>query len=94
MNEVIAYDPDSSIARITRGFLLLDMDRPQEAAQDFLNVVGVLPHRPTAYIGLGHTAVKLGKTRLAIEMYQKALSLDEGNLVAKGMLEQLEAPNK
>lgn len=89
-NEILAYDPHSSIARITRGIIYLDMNSPLEAAQDFLDVTKVLPHRPTAYVGLGHAAVKMGKTHLAIEMYQKALSLDENNVAAQEMLEKLQ----
>jgi O-antigen ligase len=94
MNEVLAYDPYSSLARITRGALLLEMNQPAEAADDFLNVVTVLPHRPTAYVGLGHAAVNMGKTQLATEMYQKALSLDANNQAALDMLEKLGDINK
>ena len=89
MNAILAYDPNNSLARLTRGVLFLDMQRPQDAANDFLNVTVILPHRPTAYIGLGHTAVSIGKISLAKNMYQQALAVDKDNPLAKVMLDKL-----
>lgn len=94
LNEIIAYDPNSSIARITRGTLYLNRNQSSLAADDFLNVVTILPHRPTAYVGLGHSAVQTGNVDLAIQMYQKALSLDNKNQTAREMLEKLDQVQK
>lgn len=91
MNEVLAYDPNNSLARIARGTLFLEMKRPRDAATDFLNVTVILPHRPTAYIGLGHAATTMGKIPLARDMYQKALAVDKDNAVAREMLEKLKS---
>lgn len=91
MNAILAYDPNNSLARITRGTLFLKMNRPRDAANDFLNVTEILPHRPTAYIGLGHAAVTMGKIPLARDMYHKALAVDKDNAVAREMLEKLKS---
>lgn len=90
INPVIDYDPNNTLARIVRGKHYLESQQSKLAADDFLVVISILPHRAIGYIGLGNAATQEGKYTLAEKLYRKALELEPQNETALLMLSRLE----
>ena len=57
------------------GNLLLDLNRPAEAAHYFQKTLQRTPNRPKAIFGLARAAQALGDNAMARERYQEFLSI-------------------
>ena len=90
MNQVINYDPNNTLARIVRGKHHLETQQPKLAADDFLVVIAILPHKAIGYLGLGNAATQEGKYTFARNLYRKALEIEPNNETALVMLSRLE----
>ena len=90
VEKVLSYEPANPRARLTRAILYLDKKELKLAREDFYYLTLILPHRPSAYIGLGDIAVMSRNYHLARKYYEKASSLDPGNKYPHSMLEQLD----
>jgi len=88
MNKVLNYDSSHTRARQTRGILNLENKEYKKARIDFEYLIGVLPHRPTAYLGLADIATLKKDYKIARKYYEKAKNLEPTNQKALFMLKQ------
>ena len=88
MNKVLNYDSSHTRARQTRGILNLENKEYKKARIDFEYLIRVLPHRPTAYLGLGDIATLKKDYTIARKYYEKAKNLEPTNQKANFMLKQ------
>lgn len=88
MNRVLNYDSTHVRARLTRATLLLNSKQFEEAQTDFNYLTYILPHRPTAYLGLGDIASLKKDYKNARKYYEKAKMLEPTNQKASFMLKQ------
>jgi O-antigen ligase len=73
MNRILESDPSITRARLTRAILLNDINRPDLAIPELMEVTKILPHRPTAYAALGDATRLQGDLKKAKFYYQAAL---------------------
>ncbi|MXV95038.1 MAG: hypothetical protein F4Y07_07290 [Gemmatimonadetes bacterium] len=67
------------------GELLLDLDRPEEAAEMFETSLQRMAGRPRSLLGLARANAALGNTMVALENYQKVAALWEGRSGIAGL---------
>ena len=67
------------------GELLLDLDRPEEAAEMFETSLQRMVGRPRSLLGLARANAALGNTMVALENYQKVAALWEGRSGIAGL---------
>ena len=94
MNRVLALDPVNSGARLTRGDLYNQANKPHFAMADFEKIVDALPHRPYAYAGLGDAARLQGDRPKARHYYLAALKRKPNYDYAKKQLLLLELSSR
>ena len=95
MNRVLALDPSNLRALLTRGDLFNQANKPELAVADFEKIAVALPHRPSAYAGLGDSARLEGDIPKARHYYLAALQRNSDFEYVKrrlGMLEPSLAP--
>lgn len=92
MNRVITLDPTNMRARLTRGDLYNQANKPHLAIPDFEKITLALPHRPYAYAGLGDSARLQGDKQKARHYYLAALKRKPDYEYAKRQLMALESP--
>lgn len=90
MNRVVAADPSSMRARLTRAFLYNEAGRPELAIPEFEHIATILPHRPSAYAGLGEAAELQNETNKAIHYYLAALKRKPDYKYAQNQLIKIE----
>ena len=90
MNRVLTLDPTNLRARLTRGDLYNQVNKPNLAVSDFEKITIALPHRPYAYAGLGDSARLQGDRLKARHYYLAALKRKPDFEYAKKQLETLE----
>ena len=90
MNRVLAADPSNLRARLTRAFLYNEAGRPELAIPEFEHIATILPHRPSAYAGLGEAAELQNETNKAIHYYQAALKRKPDYKYAQNQLIKIE----
>jgi O-antigen ligase len=93
MNRVLTLDPTNLRARLTRGDLYNQANKPNLAVPDFEKITLALPHRPYAYAGLGDSARSQGDRLKARHYYLAALKRKPDFEYAKRQLETLEFPS-
>lgn len=71
------------------GYLMLDMNRPREAAKVLQLNTEFFPSSANAWDSLGEAYMLAGENELAIEHYKKSLALNPENEHAKKMLKTL-----
>ena len=91
MNRVLEYDPSNMRARLTRALLYSEANRPDLAIPEFLMVAENLPHRPTAYAGLGDSALQQGDRIQARHYYIAALKRNPDYKYVIKQLDQLDS---
>ncbi|HKJ22522.1 MAG TPA: O-antigen ligase family protein [Gammaproteobacteria bacterium] len=89
MDQVLAYDPTNIRALLTRGYVYLFLGRTHAAATDFEEVVQLIPHRASGYIGLGRTAAQRGNRALAETFFRQAREAQPGDPLAAMYLQRL-----
>ena len=67
------------------GELLLDLDRPEEAAEMFETSLQRMAGRPRSLLGLARANAAMGNTMVALENYQKVAALWEGRSGIAGL---------
>jgi O-antigen ligase len=93
MNRVLTLDPTNLRARLTRGDLYNQSNKPNLAVSDFEKITIALPHRPYAYAGLGDSARLQGDKLMARHYYLAALKRNPDFEYAKRQLKALESPS-
>ena len=88
MNRILDYDSTNARARLTRASLYLNNRNLKLAATDFEYLTYVLPHRPSAHLGLGDISTLKKEYKTARRYYEKAQSLDPKNQKANFMLKK------
>ncbi len=91
MNRLLLADPTNLRARLTRANLYNLAGRPDLAIPEFRIVAQSLPHRPTAYAGMGDAMRLLGKKARARRLYSAALKRKPDYLYVINRLKQLDA---
>jgi O-antigen ligase len=90
MDRVLNYDSSHTRARLTRGIINLENKKFLQARIDFEKLIKILPHRPSAYLGLGDIATLTKDFKSARKYYEKAKTLEPTNQKADFMLKQFE----
>lgn len=88
MNRILDYDSTNMRARLTRASINLENRNLKPAKIDYDYVAYVLPHRPTAFLGLGDIATLQKDFISARKYYKKAQDLEPSNQKAIFMLNQ------
>lgn len=88
MNRVLNYDSTHLRARHTRGRLNLEKKEYKQARIDFEYLIRTLPHRPSAYLGLGDIETLTKNYKNARSYYEKVKQLEPNNQKANFMLNQ------
>jgi predicted Zn-dependent protease len=94
MNRILDADPSILRARLTRAILLNEAGRPGLAVPEFMAVATNLPHRPTAYAGLGDAARMQGELDKARFYYRAAIKRNPDYKYAIRRLNELNSPEK
>ncbi|MDH5446676.1 MAG: O-antigen ligase family protein [Gammaproteobacteria bacterium] len=92
MNQVIEAAPYNTRARLTRGYIWLNSNKPEMAEKDFQLVTKILPHRASGYIGLGQLALKQGNAAKARNYFKQALLVQPESSEAQKLINQLDKP--
>ena len=74
----------------TYGYLLLSLDRPEEAVEKFKIQVELAPAKANPYDSLGDGYLAVGNKKSAMENYRKALEIDPEMESSREKLEKLE----
>jgi predicted O-linked N-acetylglucosamine transferase (SPINDLY family) len=74
-NKAIALKPDLSAAFLTRGHLLADLDRFEEAAKDYSKAAELKPNAEN-YESLAAALIRLKRFDLALANFDKAIALE------------------
>ena len=93
MNRVLNYDSTNARARLTRATLYLENRKLKLASTDFNYLIVALPHRPSAYLGLGDIATLKKDYSTARKYYEKVQILEPANQKAIFMLKQFNDKN-
>lgn len=88
MNRILKADSTILRARLTRALLLNDALRPDLAVPELMAITKLLPHRATAYAGLGDSARLQGDSEESQFYYRAAIRKNPDYLYA---IKQLEA---
>lgn len=94
MNRVLSYDKTNTRAYITRGSIYLLKNLTQEAKHDFVQVVRILPHRTSGYIGLAHVSLQNNDKLTAIKLLKHASTIEPNNTVVSNLLRKIQYPNQ
>ncbi len=89
MNRILAMDPTILRARLTRAILLNQARRPDLSIPELKGVARSLPHRPTAYAGLGDAMLQKGDIEVARDFYLAALERKPDYNYVKNRLQQI-----
>jgi tetratricopeptide (TPR) repeat protein len=88
VDRAIAIDPDYTTAHRNRGFILMEMQRSEDARQAFHTVLASAHQSADAWHNFGTAHYNLGEFEPAIEACRQALVLDPSHLAAYGTLAQ------
>ena len=86
---VIEADPENFGAYMTRGFVLSNLGRHEEAAKDYGRLVELAPDDPMGYHLRGYAHAYLGRHERAIEDFGRAIALDPGAIDARSQRARL-----
>lgn len=75
LQEVLKGDSSNFQARRRLAILLLDNGFSEDSLKQFLFLIGIFPEDPSLYYNLGIVYEKIKKLDLAVQAYQKAISL-------------------
>lgn len=70
-------------AALNRGHLLMQLNEPAQARDQFQEVVERYPDQPLAWLGLGNAQYLLGEYATAAESFRRSLALDPSRLAAR-----------
>ena len=98
INHSLRLQPDNGYARDTRGWIMIALERPDQALVDFQYALAVHSHTPvTIYTGIGHAHQLRGDLEAAYKAFAKAVTLQakmadekEFQQLAKSQLARLE----
>jgi len=90
LNEELTWDSTNTMALIYRGQLMLASGYPFSALRDFERAAHILPHRPSAKIGLAKTLIALQQKDKARELLIKIVSDHPDSSDAKTLLDDLQ----
>jgi len=79
---IINSDNASADASYNRGMALMELGRPEEAAQSFQNATIIKPKMAEAFDSWGNALNEIGKHEQAIECYDRAISIKPDYAVA------------
>jgi len=91
LNEELRWDNTDTAALLKRGYILLASNYFDRAEKDFQQVMYLIPHRPSGYVGEAYVLVARGDTKEAeklLGLLQKRFPDDPG---VKRVSEQLDA---
>ncbi len=90
LNEIVEKDSSFILASYTLGNIYFDMGDYKNAVHSNLAVIKKNPYCADAYFNIASALEKMHKNNLAIEYYQKCLSLNEKDEQAQKALQRLE----
>lgn len=90
LNEILVKKPSFVLASFTLGNIYFDLGEYKKAIKANLNVIKTNPYCADAYFNIASALEKLQKFRLAMDYYQKCLSLNANDTQAQKALQRLE----
>ncbi len=87
---VLETHPNYWLARINKGMLALEQDRPEEAISDFTKVLKKRPKEVTVIKARGDAYLKADQLKNAKEDFQKVKKMEPGNVQVDSKLESIE----
>jgi len=75
-NEALKVEPNSEVFYITRGYAYAELNRHEQAIEDFSKAIELNPNDAEAYYNRGNAYADLNKYERAIKDYSKAIELN------------------